>query len=126
MTMMKVEIHSGRPHQIRIHLAFIGHPLVGDPLYQDGGQPNLLKTETAMDSFAEDGGYQKPATPVPGDCGYYLHAHRIVVCPNADKMIEIIAPLPSILQTRGESFETSSADGMLADAKAGTEKVCPV
>ncbi|XP_020680582.1 RNA pseudouridine synthase 5 isoform X1 [Dendrobium catenatum] len=113
-TVVQVEIHSGRPHQIRIHLAFIGHPLVGDPLYQGGGQPNLLETETIEDSFAEDGGYQKPERPLPGDCGYYLHAHRLVLChPSMDKMTEIIAPLPSILQTRQESNQIRAAEGML-------------
>ncbi|PKU76855.1 RNA pseudouridine synthase 5-like [Dendrobium catenatum] len=113
-TVVQVEIHSGRPHQIRIHLAFIGHPLVGDPLYQGGGQPNLLETETIEDSFAEDGGYQKPERPLPGDCGYYLHARRLVLChPSMEKMIEIIAPLPSILQTRQESNQIRAAEGML-------------
>src|SRR5204863_9777293 len=32
-TTFEVSLNSGRPHQIRIHLASIGHPLVGDPLY---------------------------------------------------------------------------------------------
>jgi 23S rRNA pseudouridine1911/1915/1917 synthase len=58
-TLVEVEIHTGRPHQIRIHLAWAGHPLVGDPLYGPGGVP-------------------LPATrALPGDPGYLLHAQRL-------------------------------------------------
>lgn len=35
----QVTILTGRPHQIRIHMAALGHPLVGDPLYGPGGMP---------------------------------------------------------------------------------------
>ena len=38
-TLVCVTIATGRPHQIRIHLAAAGHPLVGDPLYAAGGVP---------------------------------------------------------------------------------------
>ena len=55
-TTFEVSLHSGRPHQIRIHLASIGHPLVGDPLYGPAGQP--LETLPGL----------------PGDGGYFLHA----------------------------------------------------
>lgn len=58
-SLVEVEILTGRPHQIRIHLASVGHPLVGDPLYGPGGTP-------------------LPGTcALPGDPGYLLHAQRL-------------------------------------------------
>ena len=63
-TLLEVKIFTGRPHQIRIHLAAAGYPLLGDPLYVAGG------------IFAEISPGQKQI-PVPGDCGYYLHAYRL-------------------------------------------------
>ncbi|KAF8052905.1 hypothetical protein N665_1492s0009 [Sinapis alba] len=103
-TLVKVEIQSGRPHQIRIHLAFIGHPLVGDPLYVAGGQPKGVDPDFVDGSttpFAEDGGYRRPNQAVPGDCGYHLHAHEVEI-PNlldTHKVVRVVAPLPPILQT---------------------------
>jgi 23S rRNA pseudouridine1911/1915/1917 synthase len=57
--LVEVEIETGRPHQIRIHLAFAGHPLAGDPLYGPGGVP--LPESAAL----------------PGDPGYRLHALQL-------------------------------------------------
>ncbi len=54
--LVEVCIDTGRPHQIRIHLAAAGHPLLGDPLYATGG------------------GFKQPATALPSDLGYRLHA----------------------------------------------------
>ncbi|KDP25730.1 hypothetical protein JCGZ_23951 [Jatropha curcas] len=103
-TLVQVEIESGRPHQIRIHLSFIGHPLLGDPLYDVGGQPKCFDSEFVDESFAQDGGYQRPTKPVPGDCGYYLHAHQLsLLHPTTNEVIKVTAPLPSNLQTRAEA-----------------------
>lgn len=57
-TLLEVAITTGRPHQIRIHAAWAGHPLAGNPLYVAGGLPS-----------------GDPA--LPGDGGYLLHAHRV-------------------------------------------------
>ncbi|KAI3817679.1 hypothetical protein L1987_11476 [Smallanthus sonchifolius] len=97
LTVVQVEIQSGRPHQIRIHLSFIGHPLIGDPLYLTSGKPQCSVPETVDETFAEDGGYHRPANPVPGDCGYYLHAHQLVLYhPMTNEVVRITAPLPPV------------------------------
>ena len=62
---VQVTILTGRPHQIRIHLAAAGFPLVGDPLYTIGGKPRIPDpTSNHHSTF-------------PGDCGYYLHAYSL-------------------------------------------------
>ncbi|MFC4426447.1 RluA family pseudouridine synthase [Deinococcus navajonensis] len=79
-TLYDVEIFTGRPHQIRIHLASVGQPLVGDPLYGPGGQP-------------------LPGLPgLPGDLGYWLHAHTLTFLhPLTRQALTITAPPPAEL-----------------------------
>lgn len=80
-TVFEVELFTGRPHQIRIHLAFIGHPLAGDPLYADGGQPRA----------------DRPG--LPGDAGYWLHARRLTFeHPVSGKKLDLMSPPPEILR----------------------------
>ena len=77
-TTFEVSLFSGRPHQIRIHLASIGHPLVGDPLYGLSGQPieNL--------------------PGLPGNGGYFLHAQFLKFHhPITGEQIKLEAALPS-------------------------------
>lgn len=87
-TLFDVELRTGRPHQIRIHLAAIGQPLVGDPLYDSGGLPRR-----------DDPG-------LPGDGGYWLHAHRLsFVHPTQGDRREFVAPAPRILRSEEELCE---------------------
>ena len=39
--LLRLELHSGRTHQIRVHLDHIGHPVVGDPVYAGGGSRRI-------------------------------------------------------------------------------------
>jgi 23S rRNA pseudouridine1911/1915/1917 synthase len=56
---VELTIASGRPHQIRIHCAAIGAPLLGDPLYLPGGETR--------------------AEALPGEGGYRLRAQRLAI-----------------------------------------------
>jgi 23S rRNA pseudouridine1911/1915/1917 synthase len=39
--LLRVELHTGRTHQIRLHLEHVGHPVVGDPVYGGGGSRRI-------------------------------------------------------------------------------------
>lgn len=80
-TLVEVSISTGRAHQIRIHLAAAGYPLLGDPLYAAGGLPTA------------DG------TAIPSDGGYWLHSHRVRFAhPRTGKTLSITAEPPAVLQ----------------------------
>ena len=67
-TLLRLQLHTGRTHQIRVHMAAIGHPLVGDTLYG-----------TASPDIA------RPA----------LHSHRLVLRhPITGETLDIVSPLP--------------------------------
>ncbi len=83
-TLFSVEITTGRPHQIRIHMAYAGHPLIGDPLYEAGG-----------------GLKQHPG--LPGDGGYFLHAERLEFAhPSTGERMAVTATPPPELRTHHE------------------------
>ena len=39
--LLRLELHTGRTHQIRLHLEHVGHPIVGDPVYAGGGSRRI-------------------------------------------------------------------------------------
>lgn len=87
-TLFSVDITTGRPHQVRIHLAYAGHLLVGDPLYDAGG---VLKRHPGL----------------PGDGGYLLHAEQLQFAhPVTRRPVTLRAAAPPSLQTRAEQLAT--------------------
>ena len=73
-THVECRLETGRTHQIRVHLASIGHPLLGDVVY----------------------GSKKP---VPGLAGQCLHARRLrFTHPSTGQLVELECPLPGWFQ----------------------------
>lgn len=72
VSLVKIRLHTGRTHQIRVHFSHFGHPVLGDQLY--GGQPSRM--------------------PYPAE-RQLLHAWRIAFKhPVTGKAMKIQAPLP--------------------------------
>jgi 23S rRNA pseudouridine1911/1915/1917 synthase len=82
LTLVQVAIHTGRTHQIRVHLSAIGHPIVGDPLY--GGVHRRVPGDVRAVTHLE-----RP----------FLHAGRLVFThPRDGRRMEFTSELPDDLQ----------------------------
>lgn len=58
-TLVNLTLETGRTHQIRVHMAYIGHPVAGDPLY---GPKNVLKPNHGQFLHAEILGFKHPTS----------------------------------------------------------------
>ena len=76
-TFVEIRLGTGRTHQIRVHLASIGHPVAGDRLY--GAKAN--------------------AQAMPEPTRFFLHSHRITIGrPSDGERITVVSPLPEDLR----------------------------
>jgi 23S rRNA pseudouridine1911/1915/1917 synthase len=84
--LLRVRIHTGRTHQIRVHLASVGHPVAGDPAY--GGKRALpSRRGAAREALAS---LDRPA----------LHAARLSFThPATGERLAFEAPLPADLES---------------------------
>jgi 23S rRNA pseudouridine1911/1915/1917 synthase len=82
LTLCQVAIHTGRTHQIRVHLSAIGHPIVGDALY--GGVHRRVPGDIRA--------VQRLTRP-------FLHAARLAFThPRDGRRMQYITPLPADLE----------------------------
>ncbi|MGO3418346.1 MAG: RluA family pseudouridine synthase [Pseudolactococcus laudensis] len=58
-TLVSLTLETGRTHQIRVHMAYIGHPVAGDPLY---GPKNALKPNHGQFLHAQMLGFEHPTS----------------------------------------------------------------
>ncbi len=102
-TLLRVRIETGRTHQIRVHMASLGHPVVGDTLYGSAGQ---LTDQSAAASR------RKPGPERLRLGRNFLHAARLELThPVTGKPLELEAPLPQELEEFLARLESSAAAG---------------
>jgi 23S rRNA pseudouridine1911/1915/1917 synthase len=97
-TLARVRLETGRTHQIRVHLAHVGYPIVGDPVY--GGRRRLPAGATPQLIAALEG-FKRQA----------LHAARLeFVHPKSGKSVSYEAPLPADFTQLLGALERDLAD----------------
>ena len=94
-TLLDVEIKTGRTHQIRVHLAWLKHPVVGDKVY--GGGRDQTITDTKLRAAVAASGRQ------------FLHAARLGFHhPTTGEWLQFNAPLPDELTRLLEALAQSA------------------
>ena len=85
-TLLAVEIKTGRTHQIRVHLAYINHPVVGDEIYNAGRDKTVrdLDVRRAIQDLNR----------------FFLHAEKLSFThPKTGEWLSFVAPLPPELES---------------------------
>jgi len=97
-THLRLKLETGRTHQIRVHMAHIKHPLLGDQVY--GGRPRLPKG-ASEEFIAALRGFQRQA----------LHAAQLSLFhPETEEWMTWKAPLPQDMQDLLKAVKKDTAD----------------
>ena len=98
-TLVKCQLETGRTHQIRVHLAHIGHPVFGDPVYGGRDQARGVRPEYRRQANWMLSLIKRQA----------LHAKKLRFAhPTTGEMMEFTAPLPEDLQAVLEAARMES------------------
>lgn len=93
-TLLDVEIKTGRTHQIRVHLAWLKHPVVGDETY-GGGRDNTIQNAKLRAHVRNLG-------------RHFLHAGRLAFThPETGKRVDFYSPLPAELSSLLSEIENT-------------------
>jgi len=93
-SLLRLQAHTGRLHQLRVHLAHIGHPVIGDKIY--GPDPNLY-----LKFIAE--GWTEEHQRVLGLSRHALHAHELRFPWNGEELT-FIEPMPEDIREYAARF----------------------
>jgi 23S rRNA pseudouridine1911/1915/1917 synthase len=117
-TLVEVRIETGRTHQIRVHMASIGHPVVGDTLY--GASSHLTDQVASNVVTSRAARRNRPAERLKLDRNFLHSAELEFAHPTTGKQVHLKAPLPQELTDFLAHLE--AAQGSHPDAKLNTSR----
>ena len=92
-SLLEVQLHTGRTHQVRVHFSVLRHPVVGDTLYGAAGQLHIGRT--TLPSLGRN----------------FLHSAKISFAqPRSGQLIEVSAPLPAELREYLEKLAVAAGE----------------
>ena len=92
-TLLRCRLETGRTHQIRVHLTHLGHPLIGDSVYQKGVQKCALPLRELLNNFPRQA----------------LHATKLALeHPVTGEWLEWHAPLPEDMEQLLDQIDEAS------------------
>jgi 23S rRNA pseudouridine1911/1915/1917 synthase len=104
-TLVSVRIETGRTHQIRVHMASIGHSVVGDTLYGGAAQ---LRDQQALQATPTRAARRKSEPETLRLGRNFLHAARLELAhPITGKPLQFEAPLPAELKAFLDRLESA-------------------
>ncbi|HTK79065.1 MAG TPA: RluA family pseudouridine synthase [Rhizomicrobium sp.] len=94
-SLIECRLETGRTHQIRVHLAHLGHPLIGDQVYGRARRPPRAKTEVEAKAYTIAVGFLRQALHawLLGFQHPTLHKHMRFESPWPEDFLELIAAL---------------------------------
>jgi len=96
---VQFRIHTGRTHQIRVHMKDIGHPIVCDQLYGDG-KPVLLSSIKSKFKLSKKEEEERPLLS-----RLALHAWKLKFTDTSNKIFETEAPVPKDIRATLQQLE---------------------
>jgi 23S rRNA pseudouridine1911/1915/1917 synthase len=109
VSLLRLVLETGRTHQIRVHLAHIGHPVLGDPVYGGGYKTRVMALPVKAKEVAATLGRQA------------LHAEQLQFeHPITGKKMSFNSPLPRDLQQLLEALKLATPAGSPTEKKLKT------
>jgi 23S rRNA pseudouridine1911/1915/1917 synthase len=96
---LQFRIHTGRTHQIRVHMQYLGHPIVCDEVYGDGNPVFISKLKSKF-KLSKNEEEERPILKRMA-----LHSYQLKFTDTNGNKVELEAPLPKDLQATLKQLE---------------------